>query len=69
MWIPANMLAWLVGMPLIFWGIDAVFKVGALLPAILLFAGVLLLTGVVIGAIHGLFLVRITALNPVKAKG
>ena len=22
-WIPANMLAWMVGMPLIFWGIDA----------------------------------------------
>jgi hypothetical protein len=67
MWIPANMLAWLVGMPLIFWGIDAVFKVGALLPAILLFAGVLLLTGGVIGAIHGLFLVRIAALNPVDS--
>ncbi len=25
-WIPANMLAWMVGMPLIFWGIDAAQK-------------------------------------------
>jgi hypothetical protein len=25
-WIPANMLAWMAGMPLIFWGIDAAQK-------------------------------------------
>lgn len=59
MWIPANMLAWMVGMPLIFWGMDAVQKVGAPFLAILLLAGVLLLTGAVIGGIHGAFLVQL----------
>jgi hypothetical protein len=56
-WIPANMLAWLVGMPLIFWGIDAAQKGQPLAQAILLLAGCLFLTGAVIGAVHGAFLV------------
>lgn len=59
LWIPANMLAWLVGMPLIFWGIDAAQKLGGLLWLILFMAGVLLLTGLVVGAIHGTFLVHL----------
>lgn len=58
-WIPANMLAWLVGMPLIFWGIDAAQKLGGLVWLILFMAGVLLLTGTVVGAIHGAFLLRL----------
>jgi magnesium-transporting ATPase (P-type) len=58
-WIPANMLAWLVGMPLIFWGIDTSQKLGGLVWLILFIAGVLLLTGLVVGAIHGAFLVRL----------
>lgn len=58
-WIPANMLAWMVGMPLIFWGIDAIQKGYPPLQSALLLAGVLLLTGAVIGAIHGAFLVRL----------
>jgi hypothetical protein len=59
LWIPANMLAWLVGMPLIFWGIDAAQKLGGLFWLISFMAGVLLLTGLVVGAIHGTFLVRL----------
>jgi hypothetical protein len=58
-WMPANMLAWLVGMPIIFWGIDAAQKGQPPLQAVLLLAGVLFLTGAVIGAIHGAFLVRL----------
>jgi hypothetical protein len=58
-WIPANMLAWLVGMPIIFWGIDAAQKGQPPLQAVLLLAGVLFLTGAVVGAIHGAFLVRL----------
>lgn len=57
-WIPANMLAWLLGMPLIFWGIDLAFKMTALWQSILFMAGVLLLAGAIVGGIHGLFLVR-----------
>ncbi len=56
-WIPANMLAWLVGMPVIFWGIDAAQKGQPLLQAALLMCGALLMTGVIVGAIHGAFLV------------
>ena len=58
-WIPANMLAWLVGMPIIFWGIDAAQKGQSPLQAVLLLTGVLFLVGAVVGAIHGAFLVRL----------
>lgn len=58
-WIPANMLAWLFGMPIIFWGIDLAFKMSALWQSILLMAGILLLAGAIVGGIHGLFLVRL----------
>jgi hypothetical protein len=58
-WIPANMLAWLVGMPVIFWGIDAAQKGQLLWQAVLLLAGTLLLAGLAVGAIHGVFLVRL----------
>jgi hypothetical protein len=58
-WIPANMLAWLGGMPVIFWGIDAAQKVQSLGDALLLMALALLVAGVVVGGIHGVFLVRI----------
>jgi hypothetical protein len=56
-WIPANMLAWLAGMPIIFWGIDAAQRGQPLFQTALLLAGCLLLTGVVVGAIHGAVLV------------
>jgi hypothetical protein len=58
-WIPANMVAWLVGMPIIFWAIDAAQKRQPLFQAVLLFAGALLVMGAVVGAIHGLVLVRL----------
>lgn len=56
-WVPANMLAWLVGMPIVFWGIDAAQKGQSLLQTVWMLAGCLLLTGAVIGAIHGAVLV------------
>lgn len=58
-WIPANMLAWLVGMPLVFWGIDAAQKGQPTWQSVLLIAGVLLLMGAVVGAIHGVVIVRL----------
>ena len=60
LWIPANMLAWFFGMPVIFWGIDLAFKMSALWQSVLLMAGTLLLAGAVVGAIHGRFLVSLT---------
>lgn len=67
-WIPANMLAWMVGMPLIFWGIDIAQKLGEMFWLILFMVGVLLLTGLVVGAIHGAFLVRLAKLERSIAK-
>lgn len=60
-WIPANMLAWTIGMPMIFWGIDMAFKMSALWQSALLMAGTLLVAGAAVGAIHGLFLVRLAS--------
>jgi len=57
LWIPANMLAWFFGMPIIFWGIDLAFKMTETWQSMLLMAGILLLAGAVVGAIHGRFLV------------
>jgi hypothetical protein len=59
LWIPANMLAWFLGMPIIFWGVDLAFKMSALWQSILLMAGILLIAGAVVGAIHGRFLVSL----------
>ena len=58
-WIPANMLAWMAGMPVIFWGIDAAQKGQPLWQALLLMIGALGLAGAVVGGIHGLFLVKL----------
>ena len=60
LWIPANMLAWTFGMPIIFWGIDMAFKMSAVWQSVLLMAVTLFVAGAVVGGIHGLFLVRLT---------
>lgn len=60
-WIPANMLAWLLGMPLIFWGIDLAQKGQPVIQSVLIIAAVLLAAGAVVGAVHGAFLVRMAA--------
>lgn len=56
-WMPANMLAWAVGMPLIFWAIDTAQKLQPLALTLLVLAVSLLFTGAVVGAIHGACLV------------
>jgi hypothetical protein len=63
LWIPANMLAWLFGMPIIFWGIDLAFKMSTLWQSVLVMAGTLFVAGAIVGAIHGLFLIRLTDNN------
>jgi hypothetical protein len=67
LWMPANMLAWMVGMPIIFWGIDVAQKLSGMGWVVLFIAGVLLLTGLVVGAIQGAFLVRLAI--PEKSYG
>jgi hypothetical protein len=59
-WIRANAVAWAIGMPIVFTGMDLVpWSEGALLviPAI---CSVCWVTGLVVGAIHGRQLVRLT---------
>jgi hypothetical protein len=58
-WIPANMLAWTFGMPLIFWGIEQAFELPTVWQPVLLMAVTLFVTGAVVGGIHGVFLVRL----------
>jgi hypothetical protein len=60
LWIPANMLAWACGMPLIFWGMDLAFKQGQPWQSLLVITGAILAAGLLVGAIHGGFLVRMT---------
>jgi hypothetical protein len=57
LWIPANMLAWAFGMPVIFWGMDLAFKMSQPWQSVLVVAGAILAAGLVVGAIHGRFLV------------
>jgi hypothetical protein len=57
LWIPANMLAWAFGMPVIFWGMDLAFKVTDVWQSVLVIGGALLVAGIIVGAIHGRFLV------------
>jgi hypothetical protein len=56
LWIPANMLAWTFGMPVIFWGMDLAFKMTEIWQSALVIAGALFLAGMIVGAIHGRFL-------------
>ena len=57
LWIPANMLAWAFGMPVIFLGMDLAFKMTEVWQSVLVVGGALLLAGIIVGAIHGRFLV------------
>jgi hypothetical protein len=68
-WVPANMVAWLAGMPIIFWGIDAAQKDLPPLAVALLLAGILFLTGMVVGTIHGLVLVKLAGPAQAGKKG
>lgn len=58
-WIPANMLAWTFGMPVIFWGIDMAFRLPEVWQSVMLMAAALFTAGAAVGGIHGLFLIRL----------
>jgi hypothetical protein len=68
LWIPANMLAWMIGMPIIFWGIDSIQGLSSMFHIVISIAFVLLLTGLVVGAIHGAFLVHLAYSNKKSAQ-
>jgi hypothetical protein len=56
-WLLANAFAWSAGMPIIFLAIDIVMKISQVWQKIILGCSALFLTGALVGAIHGLFLV------------
>jgi hypothetical protein len=56
-WLPANAVAWALGMPLIFAAVDLAYGSGTVAGAIGVMAAALALTGAVVGAVHGLALV------------
>ena len=59
--VAGHFLAWLFGMPVIFWGIDLAFKMPVLSQSVLVMAGTLLAAGAIVGAVHGWFLIRLAA--------
>lgn len=59
LWLPANGVAWAAGMPIVFAGVDLAQKAGSLAGAIATMAAALLVTGAVVGGIHGAALVAI----------
>ena len=58
-WLWANALAWAVGMPVIFLGMDRVPWNGHPLAAILSIYAICTIVGVVVGAVHGRVLVQL----------
>jgi hypothetical protein len=58
LWIPANMLAWACGMPVIFEGMDLAFKQAAAWQSVMVVGAAILAAGLMVGAIHGRFLMR-----------
>ncbi len=61
LWLPANGLAWAVGMPLVFMAVDLASSRTSLCVGIAIMATALGLTGAVVGAIHGMVLVNLTS--------
>ena len=60
-WLPANAVAWALGMPVIFAAVDLAYRSGTVAGAAGIMAAALALTGAIVGAVHGvalLWLVR-----------
>jgi hypothetical protein len=58
-WVLANAFAWAVGMPVVFLGAGAVPHETSAAVAIVIVGVTCLAAGIVVGAVHGLFLVRL----------
>jgi hypothetical protein len=62
-WLPANALAWLCGMPLVFLGMGAIPTGASVLQALPIVVAATAAAGAVVGAIHGLVLVKVLLAN------
>jgi len=61
LWMPANCLAWALGMPMVFSAIDLAQRGGSAAWAVTTMAMAVAITGAVVGAVHGLALVRLAS--------
>lgn len=59
LWLAANALAWAVAMPLIFWLVGATIAEDRTLRSLALLVAGIGVAGAVVGAIHGVFLLRL----------
>ncbi len=58
-WLPANAIAWAVGMPIIFAGIDLAQRVGSTIGGVLVMALTITITGAAVGVVHGIALITL----------
>jgi hypothetical protein len=58
-WIPANMIAWAIGMPIIFFAIDRALVLSASWQTVSVLGAGLLVSGATVGTVHGRTLVRL----------
>lgn len=68
-WIPANMVAWAVGMPAIFLGMSLAPEAGVTVGFVLTLLGTLAVAGALVGAIHGVVLVWLLAAHTTEFCG
>ena len=61
LWLPANAAAWAVGMPIVFAAVDLAQRSGSLPGGVAVMALSLAITGAVVGAVHGVVLVRLAS--------
>jgi hypothetical protein len=59
-WLPANAVAWALGMPVIFAAVDRAYAAGSVAGTIGVMAAALALTGAIVGAVHGVAVVWIS---------
>ena len=60
-WLPANAIAWAFGMAIIFAAMDLAFNQASTSGSLTVIAGALLLAGGMVGAVHGLALIRLAS--------
>jgi hypothetical protein len=63
LWLPANVLAWAFGMPIIFAAVDLAQQTGSIAGGVMIMAAGIALAGAVVGAIHGLALIYLARPN------
>jgi hypothetical protein len=60
-WLPANGVAWAMGMPIVFGAVDLAYRAGSVVGAVATMVLALALTGATVGAVHGVALVWLAA--------